>query len=179
MRSRSSAVVMTSRTPTASAIKAAIGAVDVIGCAARCVRFKNVTTNLGARQSFNQGVVLMSILIASETNGYFCRGEADFWNRGSFRRGSNIGSIRSRAVVSGTFSAGAPVPGTESSFSKAAMLRSGSPIRVATHAKISIDREPAKASFSIGLAAIAPSARDSAAVLSPRPILTRARWPMS
>jgi GNAT superfamily N-acetyltransferase len=55
---------MNCRTPTASAIKAAIGGVDVIGCPAACVSGKNATTNLGARQSFNQSVVLMSILIA-------------------------------------------------------------------------------------------------------------------
>ena len=31
--------------------------------------------------------------------------DASFWKRGSFRRGSNIGSSRSRAGVSGTFEA--------------------------------------------------------------------------
>jgi hypothetical protein len=59
---------MTCRTPTASAIKAAIGAIDVIGCPVGCVSGKITTTNLGARQSFDHSVVLMSILIASETN---------------------------------------------------------------------------------------------------------------
>src|SRR5476651_2087254 len=40
---------------------------------------------------------------------YFCVGEAtSFWKRGSFRNGSNIGSSRSSAGVSGAFSASAP-----------------------------------------------------------------------
>src|SRR6266480_2765894 len=48
--------------------------------------------------------------------------------RGSPRSGSNIGSSRSNAGVSGTFSGGGPAYGIESSFCKAAMARSGSPI---------------------------------------------------
>ena len=45
--------------------------------------------------------------------------------------------------------------GIESSFCKAAMARSGSPIRAATRARISIGTGPSSASFSIGIAAIA------------------------
>ena len=54
-------------------------------------------------------------------------GEASFWKCGSFRSGSNIGSSRSSAGVSGTFAASAPSYGIESSFCKAAMAWSGSP----------------------------------------------------
>ncbi len=51
-----------------------------------------------------------------------------FWKRGSFRSGSNIGSNRSRAAVSGALPTGsAPSYGIESSFCKAATARSGSP----------------------------------------------------
>ncbi len=52
-----------------------------------------------------------------------------FWKRGSFRSGSNIGSSRSNAGVSGTLEASAPAHGIESSLCKAAMARSGSPTR--------------------------------------------------
>ena len=60
---------------------------------------------------------------------YFGAGEAtSFWKRGSFRSGSNIGSSRSSAGVSGTLdSQCAFAYGIESSFCKAAMARSGSP----------------------------------------------------
>src|SRR6266496_3234992 len=78
-----------------------------------------------------------------------------FWKRGSFRSGSNIGSSRSSAGVSGTFSASAPLPGIESSFCKAAMARSGSPTCAATRAKNSMAGGPLSASFSIETAAIA------------------------
>ena len=101
-----------------------------------------------------------------------------FWKRGSFRSGSNIGSSRSSAGVSGTFAASAPAYGIESSFCKAAMARSGSPICAATRARISIGPGPSIASFSIGIAAIARSARANAAALSPRPILVSARSPI-
>ena len=46
---------------------------------------------------------------------------ASFWKRGSFLSGSNIGSSRSSAGVSGA--ASAPSCGIECSFSKAAMAR--------------------------------------------------------
>jgi len=39
-----------------------------------------------------------------------------FWKRGSFRSGSNMGSSRSSAGVSGTFSASGPLPGVEPAF---------------------------------------------------------------
>ena len=80
-------------------------------------------------------------LFSSSTKAvpYFGAGEvASFWKRGSFRSGSNIGSSRSSAEVSGMFSASAPLPGIESSFCKAAMARSGSPMCAATRARISI-----------------------------------------
>src|SRR6266513_5714469 len=54
--------------------------------------------------------------------------KASFWKRGSFRSGSNMGSSRSSAGVSGTSSRSGPAYGIESSFCKAAMARSGSPI---------------------------------------------------
>ena len=68
--------------------------------------------------------------------------------------------------------------GIESSFCKAAMARSGSPIPAATRARISIAPGPSSASFSIGRAAIALSTRANAAALSPRPILVSARSPI-
>ena len=55
--------------------------------------------------------------------------------------------------------ASAPSYGIESSFCKAAMARSGSPICAATRARISIGAGPSNASFSIGTAAIARSTR--------------------
>jgi len=58
-----------------------------------------------------------------------------FWKRGSFRSGSNIGSSRSNAGVSGTLEASAPAHGIESSLCKAAMARSGSPTRAATRSE--------------------------------------------
>src|SRR5437899_8534432 len=110
----------------------------------------------------------------------FGAGEAaSFWKRGSFRSGSNIGSSRSSAGVSGTFSvASGPPYGIESSFCKAAMARSGSLICAATRARISIGIGPNTASFSIGTAAIACSVRANAAAFSPTPILVSERVPM-
>src|SRR5713101_8558421 len=109
----------------------------------------------------------------------FGAGEAArFWKRGSFRGGSNIGSSRSSAGVSGTLKDSAPAYGIESSFRKAAMARSGSPICAATRARTSSDQGPVKGSFSIGFAAMARSDRANAAALSPRPILVSARSPM-
>ena len=62
-------------------------------------------------------------------HNYFGAGEAtSFWKRGSFRSGSNIGSSRSSAGVSGTLLANGPLYGIESNFCKAAIARSGSPI---------------------------------------------------
>src|SRR6266705_5422163 len=51
-----------------------------------------------------------------------------FSKRGSYRSGSNIGSSRSSAGVSGTPTARGPVYGIVSSFCKAAMARSASPV---------------------------------------------------
>src|SRR5512132_899406 len=101
-----------------------------------------------------------------------------FWKRGSFRSGSNIGSSRSSAGVSGMYLSSAPVPGIESTCCKAAMARSGSPVCAATRARVSIGAAPFAASFSIGSAAIPRSERARAAALSPRPILVNARAPM-
>src|SRR5437867_150906 len=112
------------------------------------------------------------------TRVHFGFSSQSFWKRGSFRSGSNMGSSRSSAGVSGTFSASAPWAGIESSFCKAAIARSGSPICAATRAKNSIGRVPATASFSIDTAAMARSARANAAVLSPRPALVSARSPI-
>jgi hypothetical protein len=56
-----------------------------------------------------------------------CFSSHSFWKRGSFRSGSNIGSSRRSAGVSGVVST--PLYGVESSFCKAAMARSASPIR--------------------------------------------------
>src|SRR6266705_6063379 len=68
---------------------------------------------------------------------YFGADSLSFWKRGSFRSGSNIGSSRSRAEVSGTFAALSGLSyGVESSFCKAEMARSGSPIRAVTRARI-------------------------------------------
>ena len=59
--------------------------------------------------------------------------------------------------MSGAPAPSAPMYGIESSFCKAAMARSGSPIRAATRARISIGMGPVTASFSIGFAAMARS----------------------
>jgi hypothetical protein len=121
-------------------------------------------------------------LFSSSTKAvpYFGAGEVtSFWKRGSLRSGSNIGSSRSSAGVSGTFSASAPLPGIESSFCKAAMARPGFPMRAATRARISIGAGPSNASLSIGTAAISRSISLNAAALSPRPMLVSARSPIS
>jgi hypothetical protein len=106
-------------------------------------------------------------------------GATNFWNRGSFRRGSNIGSSRSKAGVSGAFEASGPVAGIESSFCNAAMARSGSPVPAATRARISIGMGPCNASFSSGMIRSALSAKVNAADLSPSAIQTRARSPIT
>ncbi len=106
----------------------------------------------------------------------FGASDASCWKRGSFRSGSNIGSSRSSAGVSGVVIA--PLYGIESSFCKAAMARSASPARAVTRAKISRRFGPSIASFSIGFVIIARSARANAVALSPRAILIRARSPM-
>src|SRR5204863_8518538 len=62
----------------------------------------------------------------------------------------------------------------ESSFCKAAMARSGSPICAAIRARISSEQGPVNGSFPIGFAAMARSDRANEA----RPILTSARSPM-
>jgi hypothetical protein len=75
--------------------------------------------------------------------------EASFWKRGSLRSGSNIGSSRSIAGVSGTLSLGnAPAYGVESSCCKAAMARSGSRVCAVTRARISIRAGPLSSSSS-------------------------------
>src|SRR6266404_3645768 len=102
---------------------------------------------------------------------HFAGSSQSFWKRESFRSGSNIGSSRSSAGVSGMFEASGFEYGIESSFCNAAMARSGSPKRAATRARISIAPGPSNASFSIGTKAMACSARVNAAALSPRPIL--------
>src|SRR5205814_892233 len=104
--------------------------------------------------------------------------EASFSKRGSFRSGSNIGSNWSSAGVSGTFEASGPAYGIESNFCKAAIARSGSPVRAPTRARISIGPGPSSASFSIGTTAMARSNRVNAVALSPRPVLVSARSPM-
>ena len=100
-----------------------------------------------------------------------------FSKRGSPRSASNIGSSRSSAGVSAIPVASAPLPGVESIFSKAAMARSGWPMRAATRAKISIACGTFAASVWDDRAAIPRSARDNAPVSSPRPIATSARSP--
>src|SRR5207248_7865711 len=78
---------------------------------------------------------------------FFGFSSQSFWKRGSFRRGSNMGSSRSSAGVSGTFGGNGPEYGIESSFCKAAMARSGSPVCAATRARISIGPGPVVASL--------------------------------
>src|SRR5439155_17349345 len=109
----------------------------------------------------------------------YCDAEAatSFWKRGSLRSGLNIGSSRSNAGVIGGFAARGASYGIESSLVKVVMERSESPMLAATRARISSGLGPISASFSIGIIAIARSARVSAAVLSPRPILVSARSP--
>src|SRR5438105_519581 len=98
---------------------------------------------------------------------------ASFWKRGSFRSGSNIGSSRRNAGVSGTVGAGGASYDIESSFCNAAIARSGSPICAATRARISIGAGPSSASFSIGTTAIPFSTNTNAAGLSPHAIARR------
>ena len=70
----------------------------------------------------------------------FGAGEAaSFWKRGSFRSGSNIGSSRSSAGVSGMPTANGPIHGIESSFCNATIARSGSPA-CAAHAGEEFER---------------------------------------
>ena len=76
------------------------------------------------------------------TEVHGCFSSQSFWKRGSPRSGSNIGSSRSNAGVSGTLLASAPVYGIENSFCKAAMARSGSSVFAATRARISIGMAP-------------------------------------
>jgi len=75
---------------------------------------------------------------------YGCFSSQSFWNRGSLRSGSNMGSSRSSAGVSGMPSASAPAYGIESSFCKAAIARSGSPMQAATLARNSTDWDQLK-----------------------------------
>src|SRR6266550_2835736 len=86
-------------------------------------------------------------------HGYFSW--QSFRKRGSFRTGSNMGSSRRSTGVSGTPNESEPEYGVESTFCKAAMARSGSPMRAATRARISIGMGPVTESFSTGFAAIA------------------------
>jgi hypothetical protein len=64
---------------------------------------------------------------------------ASFWKRGSIRSGSNMGSSRSRAGVSGTFSPSAALYGIESTFCKAVTARPRSHICAVTRARMSIE----------------------------------------
>ena len=101
----------------------------------------------------NVGDLKLDLFFNLSRHAYFGAGDsASFWKRGSFRSGSNIGSSRSSAGVSGTPAASAPSYGIESSFCKAATARSGSPSCVATRARTSIEPGPENASFSIGSA---------------------------
>jgi hypothetical protein len=82
---------------------------------------------------------------------YFGAADAiSFWKRGSLRSGSNIGSSRSNAGVSGGFAANGASYGIESSLVKVEMERSGSPMRAATRARISSGLGPVSASLSMG-----------------------------
>ena len=101
-----------------------------------------------------------------------------FSKRGSPRSALNIGSSRSKAGVSGTFSGSGPAQGIESSVCKAAVARSGSPIRAVTRARIAIGTAPMIASFSIWSVAMARSDRANAAPLSPSPAFVSARISM-
>ena len=90
-----------------------------------------------------------------------------------------MGSSRRSAGVSGGYSASARKHGIESSFCKAGMARSASPIRVATRERISIGCVPYNASLSIGTRVIPFSTRAKAAVLSPSAMLISARSSIS
>src|SRR5262249_40381748 len=93
------------------------------------------------------------------SNFYFAGGAASFgtsepasfWKRGSFRSGSNMGSSRSSAGVSGLFEARGPAYGIESTFCNDAMAPSGSASCAHTRARISSGPGPSTASFSIGM----------------------------
>src|SRR5438132_13886433 len=86
---------------------------------------------------FSSATKLPTVTASPYLSGVFGPVEAtSFWKRGSFRSGSNIGSSRSSAGVSGMPAASAPAYGIESSFCKAMIARSGSPMRAATRARI-------------------------------------------
>ena len=92
----------------------------------------------GNRVSSSLGDEIADVIASAYLSAASGAVEASFWKRGSFRSGSNMGSSRRSAGVSGTFSPSALAPGIESTFCKAAMARSGSPMRAATLARMSI-----------------------------------------
>src|SRR4029077_3243227 len=126
----------------------------------------------GAAVVFGFARELADAIASAYLSAAFGAAAASFWKRGSFRSGSNIGSSRSSAGVSGVS------PGIESSFCIAAMERSGSPVCAATRASASSAAGPNTASFSIGTVAIALSVSLNAAALSPRHAFVRARSTM-
>jgi hypothetical protein len=92
-----------------------------------------------------------TFISGSRTRSHHCfisfgASDASCWKRGSFLSGSNIGSSRSSAGVSGLVIA--PLLRYRNSFCKAAMAPSGSPVTAATQAKISRRFGPSIAFFS-------------------------------
>jgi hypothetical protein len=84
---------------------------------------------------------------------------ASFWKRGSLRNGSNMGSSRRNAGVSGTVGASGASYGIESSFCNAAIARSGSPIRAATRVDEEMPDLELDLSFSLSGHINAPTGR--------------------
>jgi len=85
---------------------------------------------------------LLAVTASFYLSGVFGSEAASFWKRGSFRSGSNIGSSRSSAGVSGRREGSGPSYGVDNSFCNSAMARSGSPMRATTRARMSTNRDP-------------------------------------
>src|SRR6516164_5152757 len=131
---------------------------------------------LGFARSVDEWKQEFQYATQTDSECYFDAEElTSFWKRGFFRSGSNIGSSRSNAGVSGGFAAKGASYGIESSFSSMEMERSLWPMRAATLARMSSGLGPVSASLSVGNIAIARSAKVSAAALSPRPMFVSAR----
>ena len=63
-----------------------------------------------SRVSGSLGAAIGDVIASAYLSAVFGAVEASFWKRGSFRSGSNIGSSRSSAGVSGMFGARRPPP---------------------------------------------------------------------
>src|SRR5439155_6531711 len=96
---------------------------QLVHCGALLIHRKLRITNDVDEQ--NMGDLEFDLFLDLSRHAYFGTGQAaSFWKRGSFRSGSNIGSSRSNAGVSGTPEITLLLYGIESSFCKAPTARS-------------------------------------------------------